>query len=88
MVGMGGAVRIPLSMRGGPRDEAFKRTLGPRSEQNSYSGELVVVGHALRLLGKVRHRRIILATINKAVILTLGIHASSQDNKTSMRRTM
>ena len=71
MVGMGGVVRIPLSMRGGPRDETFKMTLGPRTEQNPYSAELAAVGHALRLLRKVRHRRIILATSNKAAVLTL-----------------
>ncbi len=46
-------------------------TLGPRTEQNPYSAELAAVGHALRLLRKVRHRRIILATSNKAAVLTL-----------------
>jgi ribonuclease HI len=70
-VGMGGVVRIPLSMRGGPRDDTFKLTLGPRTEQNPYSAVLAAVGHALRLLRKVRHRRINLATSNKAAVLTM-----------------
>ncbi len=71
MVGMGGLVRIPLSMRGGPRDETFNMTLGPRTEQNPYAAELAAVGHALRLVQKVRHRQIIPATSNKAAVLTL-----------------
>lgn len=72
MVGMGGVVRIPLFMRGGPRDETFKMTLGSRTEQNPFSAELAAVRHALRLLRKVKDRRIILATSNKAAVLTLN----------------
>jgi ribonuclease HI len=72
MVGMGGVVRIPLSMCGGPRDETFTMTLGSRTEQNPFSAELAAVRHALRLLRKVRDRRVILATSNKAAVLTLG----------------
>lgn len=71
MVGMGGVVCIPLSMRGGPRDEAFKMTLGSRTEQNPFSAELAAVRHTSRLLGKAKDRRIILATSNKAAVLTL-----------------
>ncbi|GAB1314527.1 hypothetical protein MFIFM68171_04737 [Madurella fahalii] len=71
MVGMGGVVRIPLSMRGGPQDETFNMTLGVRTEQNPFSAELAAVRHALRLLRKVRDRWIILATSNKAAVLTL-----------------
>ncbi len=56
IIGMGGVVRIPLSMRGGLRDDTFSMTLGPRTEQNLYSAELTAVGHALRLLQKVKHR--------------------------------
>ena len=54
-----------------PRDKSFKVTLGPRTEQNPFSGELADVRHALRLVRKVRHRRIVLATSNKAAVLTL-----------------
>jgi hypothetical protein len=46
VVGMGGVVRIPLSMRGGPRDETFTMTLGPRTEQNPFSAELAALQHA------------------------------------------
>ncbi|KAK4151067.1 hypothetical protein C8A00DRAFT_36296 [Chaetomidium leptoderma] len=70
-VGMGGVVRIPLSIPGGPRDETFNVTLGPRTEQNPYSAELAAVGHALMLLRNVRYHRIILATSNKAAVLSL-----------------
>ena len=70
-VGIGGAVRIPLSMRGGPRDETFVITLGSQTEQNPYSGELAAVGHALRLLPKVNYRRIVLAMSNRAAVLAL-----------------
>ncbi len=32
LVGIGGVVYILLSMRGGPRDETFTKTLGPRTK--------------------------------------------------------
>ncbi|KAL2019391.1 hypothetical protein VTK56DRAFT_9682 [Thermocarpiscus australiensis] len=70
-VGMGGVVHIPLSIPDGPRDDTFNLTLGPGTEQNPYSAELAAVGHALRLLRNVRYQRIILATSNKAAVLTL-----------------
>ncbi len=70
-VGMGGVVCLLLSMRGRPKDKTFARTLGPRTEQNLYSGELAAVGHALTFLQKVWHCRIILATSNRAAVLTL-----------------
>ena len=71
IVGMGGVVRILLSMRSGLRDETFNMILGPGREQNLYLAELAAVGHVLRLLRKVRYCRIILATSNKAAILIL-----------------
>ncbi|EAQ84468.1 hypothetical protein CHGG_08482 [Chaetomium globosum CBS 148.51] len=44
MVGIGGVVRLPLPMRDGSRNEAFSVTLGSRSEQNPFSGELAAIG--------------------------------------------
>ncbi|WAO97111.1 Hypothetical protein NCS54_01482000 [Fusarium falciforme] len=43
VVGVGGAVQIPLSVRGGPKLETFSFTLGMRTEQNPYSGELAAM---------------------------------------------
>ncbi len=61
LVGIGGVVRIPLSMRGGPRDETFTKTLGPRTEQSPFSGELAAISLALRSVRKVKHRRVTIA---------------------------
>ena len=48
VVGVGGAIQIPVSVRGGPQLETFSFTLGMREEQNPYSGELAAIAHALR----------------------------------------
>ncbi|EAQ85551.1 hypothetical protein CHGG_09565 [Chaetomium globosum CBS 148.51] len=71
MVGIGGVVRLPLPMRDGSRNEAFSVTLGSRSEQNPFSGELAAIGYALRLIRNIRYRKIILATSNKAAVMAL-----------------
>ncbi|EAQ91984.1 hypothetical protein CHGG_00219 [Chaetomium globosum CBS 148.51] len=54
-----------------PRNEAFSVTLGSRSEQNPFSGELAAIGYALRLIRNIRYRKIILATSNKAAVMAL-----------------
>ena len=71
IVGIGGVVRLPLPMRDGSRNEAFSVTLGSRSEQNPFSGELAAIGYALRLIRNIRYRKIILATSNKAAVMAL-----------------
>ncbi|EAQ88752.1 hypothetical protein CHGG_05371 [Chaetomium globosum CBS 148.51] len=71
VVGIGGVVRLPLPIRDDSRNEAFSATLGSRSEQNPFSGELAAVGCALRLIRNVRYRKIILATSNKAAVMAL-----------------
>ena len=71
MVGVGGAVQLVTSVHNSPKLETFSSTLGPRSEQNPYSGELAAMAHALSLLPKLRFRNIVLLTSNKAAVLTL-----------------
>lgn len=72
IVGVGGAIQIPLSMRGGPKLETFSFTLGLRTEQNPYSGELAAMAYALRrTMPKLRHRSIALMTSNKAAALAV-----------------
>ncbi|KYK57507.1 hypothetical protein DCS_04517 [Drechmeria coniospora] len=71
LVGVGGAVDLPVSVRGGPKVEPFSFTLGTRMEQNPFSGELAAVACALRRLPELRYRSIALLTSNKAAALTL-----------------
>ncbi|KAJ3453787.1 hypothetical protein MRS44_018419 [Fusarium solani] len=72
VVGVGGAVQIPLSVRGGPKLETFSFTLGMRTEQNPYSGELAAMAYALRRTPpRVKYRSFALLTSNKAAALTL-----------------
>ena len=71
MVGIGGVVRLPLPIRDDSRSEAFSVTLGSRSEQNPFLGELAAIGYALRLIRNIRYRKIILATSNKAAVMAL-----------------
>lgn len=72
VVGVGGAVQIPVLVRGGPKLETFSFTLGMRTEQNPYSGGLAAMAYAQRrTLPKSRYRSIALITSNKAAVLTL-----------------
>lgn len=72
VVGVGGAVQIPLSVRSFPKLETFSSTLGMRTEQNPYSGELAAMAYALgRTLPKFRYRSVAPITSNKAAALTL-----------------
>jgi hypothetical protein len=71
VVGVGGTIRIPESVQGGPGLETFSFTLGMRTEQNPYSGELAAMAYALRSLPKVGHHSVALVTSNKAAMLTL-----------------
>jgi hypothetical protein len=72
VVGVGGSVQISTSVRGGPKLETFSFTLGMRTEQNPYSGELAAMAYALRrTIPKLRHRSIALITSNKAAALAV-----------------
>ncbi|KAJ6436634.1 reverse transcriptase [Purpureocillium lavendulum] len=71
LVGIGGAVDLPASVRGGPKVEPFSFTLSMRTEQNPFSGELAAMACALRRLPELRYRSVALLTSNKAAALTL-----------------
>ena len=71
LVGVGGAVDLPASVRGGPKVEPFSFTLGMRTDQNPFSGELAAMACALRRLPELRYRSIAVLTSNKAAALAL-----------------
>ena len=71
LVGFGGAAVLPASVYGSPKLGTFSSTLGLRSEQNPYSGELAAIDRALGMLSALRSSRIELSTRNKAAVLTL-----------------
>ncbi|KAK6206220.1 reverse transcriptase [Colletotrichum tabaci] len=48
IVGVGGVVQKPAAVGDDPEPESFSFTLGPRSEQNPYSGQLAAMAYALR----------------------------------------
>ena len=70
-VGMGGAIEIRKSMQSEPTVDTFSCTLGPRTEQNPYAGELAAMAHALNQLPHLRYCDVTLITRNKAAVLTL-----------------
>ncbi len=70
-MGVGGAVSLPASVHGSPELETFSSTLGKRSEQNPYSGELAAAERALSTLPMLRFSSIVLSTSNKASVLAL-----------------
>ena len=60
------------SVHRGVRLMTFASTLGRRSEQNPYSGELAAMARALSSLPKFRFHSIALQTSNRAAAVTLG----------------
>jgi hypothetical protein len=71
LVGIGGATQLVISARSKPKLRTFYSTIGTRSQQNPYSGELAAMARALSLLPPLRFRRIALLTSNKAAVLSL-----------------
>ena len=71
LVGVGAAAVLPASIYGSPKLGTFSSTLGPRSEQNPYSGELAAMERALGTPVALTSSRIELSTRNKAAVLTL-----------------
>jgi hypothetical protein len=72
VVGFGGVIQKQPPKYKKPRLKTFSVTLGARSEQNPYSGELAAMTHALKTLPVLELYRITLLTSNKAAALTLG----------------
>jgi ribonuclease HI len=71
VVGVGGVIEIPASVREGPKLERFSFTLGIRTEQNPFSGELAAMAYALRHLPDLKYRSVALLASNKAAVLTV-----------------
>ncbi|CEL11769.1 Putative Reverse transcriptase [Aspergillus calidoustus] len=71
VVGFGGVIQKQPPKYKKPRLKTFSVTLGARSEQNPYSGELAAMAHALKTLPVLKLYRITLLTSNKAAALTL-----------------
>jgi hypothetical protein len=71
VVRLGGAIKIHKCVRDVLTVETFSSTLGPRTEQNPYVGELAAMAYALKQLLQRRYCSIMLWTRNKAAMLTL-----------------
>lgn len=71
VVGMGGAIKIQTSIQSDPGIGTFTCTLGMRDEQNPYSDKLSAMAKALSTLSRVKYRKIVVLTRNKAAVLML-----------------
>jgi ribonuclease HI len=71
MVGFGAAIKTRKHVGDAPTIETLSSTLGPRTEQNPYVGELAAMAHALGQLQLRKYHSITLLTRNKAAVLTL-----------------
>ncbi|KFX89619.1 hypothetical protein O988_08568 [Pseudogymnoascus sp. VKM F-3808] len=71
VVGIGGAIEIQASPKSDLTAETFSFTLGTRTYQNPYSGELSAMATALSQLPRLRYRNIVLLTRSKSAALTI-----------------
>ncbi|KAJ6041450.1 hypothetical protein N7460_006840 [Penicillium canescens] len=71
MVGFGVAIEKQPPRYRKPRLKTLSVTLGARTEQNPYSGELAAMAYALGTLRGLKRCRVTLLTSNKAAALTL-----------------
>lgn len=72
LVGMGMAIRTPISIPGGTTFSLRSVTLGPRTEQNPYTAELSAIAQALRSLPpQLAYYVVAVFTSNKAAVQTL-----------------
>ncbi|KAJ6436766.1 Chromo domain protein [Purpureocillium lavendulum] len=71
LVGSGAVIEVPSENGQGSGRERHSFTLGPRAEQNPFSGELAAIAQALRCLPEIRNRSVEVLTSNKAAVLTL-----------------
>ncbi|SPJ79732.1 uncharacterized protein FTOL_08123 [Fusarium torulosum] len=67
LVGMGGAIRIPISVaRAGKLSDTFSVTLGTTEEHNPYTAELAAIAHGLSDLPEIKHRVVVILTSNRS----------------------
>jgi hypothetical protein len=71
VVGMGGAIEIRASSQSDISIETFSSTIGARTVQNPYSGELTAMATASSRLPRLRYRNIVLLTRTKSAALTV-----------------
>ncbi|RYO85132.1 hypothetical protein DL766_007357 [Monosporascus sp. MC13-8B] len=85
VVGVGGAIRFPRLSCDTPATETFSFTLGWRTEQNPYSGELAAMAYAMRkALAETHSREIVVHTSNKAAALAIH-HPLQQSGQAYIR---
>jgi hypothetical protein len=71
VVGIGRAIKIQASSQGDPTTETFSSTLGIRTEQDLFSGELIAIAVALSQLQRLRYQNIMILTRSKSAALTI-----------------
>ncbi|KDN61464.1 hypothetical protein CSUB01_11710 [Colletotrichum sublineola] len=86
IVGYGTAVLFPLSHRTGGSATTGSTTVGPRTEQNPYTAELMAIAAVLEsLLKRVRYLAIYVFSTNKAAVLAAG-RPRQQSGQEEIRR--
>ncbi|KAF5255486.1 hypothetical protein FOXYS1_14104, partial [Fusarium oxysporum] len=67
LVGMGGMVRIPISLaRAGKIVETFSVTLGTMEEHKPYTAELAAIARGLKYLPEMKYRVVVILTSNRS----------------------
>ncbi|KAJ0132729.1 putative phosphatase SPAC5H10.03 [Fusarium oxysporum f. sp. albedinis] len=73
LVGMGGTVRIPISLaRAGKIIETFSVTLGTTEEHNPYTAELTAIARGLKYLPEMKYRVVVILTSNRSAAQAIG----------------
>lgn len=72
IVGVGGVIESENAATGQSKRKVFSFTLGARTEQNPFSGELAAMAYALRNLPHSEHQNIALFTRNKGAVAALN----------------
>ncbi|KAJ0138245.1 hypothetical protein HZ326_18795 [Fusarium oxysporum f. sp. albedinis] len=73
LVGMGGTVRIPISLaRAGKIIETFSVTLGTTEEHNPYTAELAAIARGLKYLPEMKYRVVVILTSNRSAAQAIG----------------
>jgi ribonuclease HI len=70
LVGAGAVIEVSAA-GARPRLERHSFTLGLRTEQNPFSGELAAIAQALKCMPEMRDRSVVVLTSNKTAVLTL-----------------